>query len=71
MARTTATFNVEINSMSGTRTVAVKVGTTVSAFKSANAIPATSKLFDDGGELSNTSILVSQSVTVVTAKKNG
>lgn len=71
MARRPATFQVEINSMAGTRTVSVAVGTTVSKFKSENGIPATAKLFDDAGELASTSILVSQSVTVVTPKKNG
>jgi hypothetical protein len=71
MARRPATFNVEINSMSGQRTVSVAVGTTVAQFKRDNDITATTKVFDEAGELSSTSILTSSSVTLITPKKNG
>lgn len=70
MART-AKFDVTIQSLSGTRTVKVAVGTTVAQFKSENDIPASAKVFDDNGELRSTSILTSQTVTFAVPKKNG
>lgn len=72
MARQTAKFDVKIQSLSGTRTVKVAVGTTVAQFKSANDISSSAKVFDEmGNELRNTSILTSPTVTIAVAKKNG
>lgn len=71
MARSSAKFEVTIQSLSGVRKVKVAVGTTVAKFKSDNDIASTAKIFDDEGELASNSILTSQVVTVVIAKKNG